>query len=167
MNLEGQTDSKTLETAPKVIVRSMRQEDLDAVVAIDAVSTGRQRPHYFRRMLERTVKEADFQISLVAEVEGVVAGCVIATLFYGEYGVMEPAASIDAIGVLEAYRRQHVGMALMRQLRLNLSGLRIESIRTEVLWDDFELLRFFKSEGFKPGTRICLERSIDPTQPER
>ena len=167
MSVEGRTDSENLETATKIIIRSMREGDLDAVVAIDAASSGRQRPHYFRRMLERTVKEADFQISLVAEVEGVVAGCAIATLFYGEYGVMEPAASIDAIGVLKGYRRQHVGQALMRQLRLNLSGLRIESVRTEVLWDDFELLRFFKSEGFKPGTRICLERSIDPTQPER
>ncbi len=144
----------------------MREDDLEAVVAIDAGSTGRQRPYYFRRMLVRTVKEADFQISLVAEVDGVVAGCLIATLFYGEYGVMEPAASIDAIGVLDEYRRQHVGHALVHQLRLNLSALRIETLRTEVRWDDFDLLSFLRSEGFAPGSRICLERSIDPTQPE-
>lgn len=167
MRVEDSVNTDNLETWSKVLVRSMREQDLDAVVAIDAASTGRNRPHYFRRMLERTVKEADFQISLVAEVESVVAGCVIATLFYGEYGVMEPTASIDAIGVLRDYRRQHVAQALMRQLRLNLSGLRIECVRTEVRWDDFELLRFFKSEGFAPGTRLCLERSIDPTQPER
>ena len=166
MTTDRNTVSESLENPDQVIVRSMREGDLEAVVAIDAASTGRRRPHYFRRMLERTVKEADFQISLVAELDGVVAGCVIATLFYGEYGVMEPAASIDAIGVLKEYRRQHVGRALMRQLRLNLSALRIDSVRTEVLWDDFELLRFFKSEGFAPGTRICLERSIDPTHPE-
>lgn len=166
MTVEGRADSNQLETTNHVIVRSMREDDLDAVVAIDAAATGRRRPHYFRRMLERTVKEADFQISLVAEVEGVVAGCIIATLFYGEYGVMEPAASIDAIGVLREYRRQHVGRALMRQLRLNLSALRIEKLRTEVRWDDFELLRFFSTEGFAPGSRVCLERSIDPTQPE-
>ena len=167
MAIDDRADSNSLETGNHVIVRSMREDDLDAVVAIDATSTGRRRPHYFRRMLERTVKEADFQISLVAEVDGVIAGCVIATLFYGEYGVMEPAASIDAVGVLHEYRRQHVARALVRQLRLNLSALRIDSLRTEVRWDDFELLRFFKSEGFSPGTRICLERSIDPTQPER
>lgn len=166
MAIDDRANSNSLETGNHVIVRSMREDDLDAVVAIDATSTGRRRPHYFRRMLERTVKEADFQISLVAEVDGVIAGCVIATLFYGEYGVMEPAASIDAVGVLHEYRRQHVARALVRQLRLNLSALRIDSLRTEVRWDDFELLRFFKSEGFSPGTRICLERSIDPTQPE-
>lgn len=166
MTAEHHSESESLESSAQVIVRSMQESDLDAVVAIDAASIGRRRPHYFRRMLERTVKEADFQISLVAEVDDVVAGCVIATLFYGEYGVMEPAASIDAIGVLKEYRRQYIGQALMRQLRLNLSALRIDSVRTEVLWDDFELLRFFKSEGFAPGTRICLERTIDPTRPE-
>lgn len=166
MTLEDRADLNSMETMDHVIVRSMREDDLDAVVEIDAAATGRRRPHYFRRMLERTVKEADFQISLVAEVDGVVAGCLIATLFYGEFGVMEPAASIDAIGVLREYRRQHVARALARQLRLNLSALRIETLRTEVRWDDFELLRFFSSEGFAPGSRICLERSIDPTQPE-
>jgi len=163
---EDQVDSNSLETMDSVIVRTMREGDLDAVVAIDATSTGHRRPHYFKRMLDRTVKEADFQISLVAEVDGVVAGCVIATLFYGEYGVVEPAASIDAVGVLHEYRRQHVARALVRQLRLNLSALRIETLRTEVRWDDFELLRFLKSEGFVPGARLCLERSIDPTNPE-
>ena len=166
MAIDDRANSNSLETGNHVIVRNMREDDLDAVVAIDATSTGRRRPHYFRRMLERTVKEADFQISLVAEVDGVIAGCVIATLFYGEYGVMEPAASIDAVGVLHEYRRQHVARALVRQLRLNLSALRIDSLRTEVRWDDFELLRFFSTEGFAPGTRVCLERSIDPTRPE-
>ena len=166
MTVDDRTDEGALESLDHVIVRSMREEDLDAVVAIDATSTGRRRPHYFKRMLERTVKDADFQISLVAEVDGVVTGCVIATLFYGEYGIMEPAASIDAIGVLREYRRQHVGRALLRQLRLNLSALRIETLRTEVAWNDFELLRFFSHEGFSPGSRICLERSIDPTRPE-
>ena len=166
MTVDDRTDEGPLESLDHVIVRSMREEDLDAVVAIDATSTGRRRPHYFRRMLERTVKEADFQISLVAEVDGAVTGCVIATLYYGEYGIMEPAASIDAIGVLREYRRQHVARALLRQLRLNLSALRIETLRTEVAWNDFDLLRFFSREGFVPGSRICLERTIDPTRPE-
>ena len=155
----------SLET-DSVIVRTMRQEDLEAVVSIDAAATGRRRPEYFRRLLDRTLKEADFQISLVAEIEGSVVGCLIATLFYGEYGVVEPAASIDAVGVLKPFRRRHVAHALVRQLRLNLGALHIEKVRTEVAWDDFELLRFFRNEGFVPGPRLCLEREIDPTDPE-
>ena len=37
----------------------------------------------------------------------------------------------------------------MRQLRLNLAALRIITVRTEVSWDDFGLLGFFRSQGFQ------------------
>nr|NIV40020.1 GNAT family N-acetyltransferase [Anaerolineae bacterium] len=86
--------------------------------------------------------------------------------YYGEFGVAEPTASIDAIGVDPRFRGRHVGRALMRQLRLNLSALRLTTLRTEVAWDDFELLAFFKREGFSPTGRLCLECRLDPTAPE-
>lgn len=146
------------------LVRLMSQQDLDAVVAIDAVASGRRRPRYFERMLERAVKQAALQVSLAAEVDGRVVGFVIASLYYGEYGVSEPTASLDAIGVDKANRGQHVGKALLRQLRLNLSALRVTTLRTEVSWDDFDLLGFFKREGFTPAHRLCLDCALDPTR---
>jgi hypothetical protein len=85
----------------------MSQQDLDAVVAIDAVASGRRRPRYFELMLERAVKQAALQVSLAAEVDGRVVGFVIASLYYGEYGVSEPTASLDAIAVDKANRGQH------------------------------------------------------------
>lgn len=146
-----------------VSVRLMREDDLPAVVAIDAMATGRRRPRYFELMLQRAVKLAGLQISLVAELEGVVVGYLIGSLSYGEFGVVEPEAFLDAIGVDPRYRGRHVGKALMRQLRQNLGALRIRTLRTEIAWDEFELAGFFKSEGFRPAARICLELSIDPT----
>jgi ribosomal protein S18 acetylase RimI-like enzyme len=116
-------------------------------------------------MLQRALKQAGLQISLIAELEGQVVGFVLGSLYYGEFGVVEPTASIDAIGVHPGYRGRHVGRALMRQLRLNLSALRMTTLRTEVAWDDFELLAFFKREGFSPTGRLCLERRLDPTAP--
>jgi len=148
-----------------VLVRTMREEDLEAVVSIDAGATGRRRPRYFDLMIQRAVKQAGLQISLVAELGGQVVGFLIASLYYGEYGVTEPSASIEAIGVHPQYRGRHVGRALMRQLRLNLGALRITTLRTEVAWDDFELLAFFKKEGFAPAGRLCLECTLDPTAP--
>lgn len=146
-----------------VLIRTMREEDLDAVVAIDAAATGRRRPQYFRLMLQRALKLAGLQISLVAELDGHVVGFLIGSLYYGEYGVAEPSASIDAIGVEPRFRGHHVGKALMRQLRINLGALRITTLRTEVAWENFELLSFFKSEGFAPAERLCLECTLDPT----
>ena len=93
-------------------------------------------------------------------------GFVIGSVYYGEYGVVEPSASIDAISVDPTVRGKNVGKALMRQLRLNLAALRITTLRTEVSWDDFSLLGFFRSQGFKPASRICLESTLDPTRPE-
>jgi GNAT superfamily N-acetyltransferase len=149
-----------------ILVRTMQDSDLDSVVAIDATGTGRQRPAYFSHLIKRTVESADMQISLVAESEGRVIGFAVATLFYGEFGLMEPSASIDVIGVEQSWRRKHVGAALMRQLRLNLGALRVTSVRTEVSWSDFDLLAFFQKEGFAPSDRLCLERQLDPSEPE-
>ena len=53
----------------------------------------------------------------------------------------------------------------MRQLRLNLGALRISTLRTEVAWDDLELLAFLKREGFVPASRLCLECTLNPTAP--
>ena len=164
MAREATEQPGTLET-DAVLVRTMRPDDLNTVVAIDAASSGRRRPRYFELMLERALKQAALQVSLIAELEGLVAGFLVASLYYGEFGVVEPAASIEAIGVDPRFRGRHVGGALMRQLRLNLSALRITTLRTEVAWDDLELLAFFKREGFSPAGRLCLECTLDPTAP--
>jgi ribosomal protein S18 acetylase RimI-like enzyme len=146
-------------------VRTLQESDLNAVVAIDTASSGRRRPRYFELMLERAVKHSALQVSLVAELDGRVAGFLLATLYYGEFGVVEPTCSLEAIGVDPRYRRRHVGHALMRQLRLNLGALRIATLRTEAAWDDFELLAFFRREGFVPAGRLCLESHLNPTAP--
>jgi GNAT superfamily N-acetyltransferase len=148
------------------LVRLMNEHDLEAMVAIDAAARGRHRPRYFKLMLERSVKQAALQISLAAEIDGRVVGFAIASLYYGEYGISEPTASLDAIGVEKAHRGQRVGKALLRQLRLNLSALRVTTLRTEVSWDDFDLLEFFKKEGFAPAPRLCLDCALDPTRLE-
>jgi|SRR5450755_329112 ribosomal protein S18 acetylase RimI-like enzyme len=150
--------------AEVVAVRAMREGDVDAVVRIDAAASGRPRPRYFELMIDRAVRSAALQISLVAEDEGRVVGFVIASLYYGEFGMTEPTASMEAIGIEPASRRHGVAHALFAQLRRNVGAIGATSIRTEVEWSDFELLAFLRSEGFSPSTRLCLERSVDPTE---
>ena len=149
-----------------VSVRTIRESDLDSVVKIDAAWSGRRRPRYFEGMFERSLKESPLQISLAAELDGRVRGFLLASLYYGEYGIAEPSASIDAIGVDPEARGKNVGAALMRQLRLNLGALGVTRLRTEVEWNDHDLLHFLEKEGFLPAQRLCLECRIDPTMPE-
>lgn len=165
MTTDSMEETGVLET-DAVLVRTMRQDDLNATVTIDAAASGRRRPRYFELMLQRSITQAGLQISLVAEVDNRVVGFVIGSLYYGEYGLAEPSASIDAISVDAQIRGKNVAKALMRQLRLNLGALRITTLRTEVSWDDFGLLGFFRSQGFKPSSRLCLECALDPTRPE-
>lgn len=146
-----------------VLVRTMQEHDVQSVVDIDAAATGRRRPRYFELMVQRAVRLAGLQVSLVAEMDGRVVGFLIGSVYYGEFGLAEPSASLDAIGVEPRYRRRHVGKALLRQFRLNLGALRIATLRTEVSWDEFELAAFLKSQGFQPSRRVCLECTLDPT----
>ena len=148
----------------QVTVRLMSANDIDAVTLIDAAKSGRTRRRYFELMFERALHFTALQISLVAVVDGHVAGFVIGSLYYGEYGITEPTASIDAIGVDPAMRRQHVARAMFQQLRRNVGAIGATAIRTEVEWNDFDLLAFLRSEGFAPAPRLCLERKVDPTE---
>ena len=145
-------------------VRAMRESDIEDVVRIDAAATGRARPRYFELMLQRALTFAGLQISLVAEVDGRVCGYLIGSLYYGEYGMIEPTATIDAIGVEAGLRRHRIAHELFEQLRRNVGAIGATSVRTEVDWSRFELLAFLRSEGFEPAPRLCLERKIDPTE---
>jgi len=49
-----------------------------------------------------------------------------------------------------------------RQMVKNLGALHIERLRTEVAWDEHEMLAFFGKHGFAPTPRLVLEAAIDP-----
>lgn len=148
-----------------VLVRELRASDLEAVVRIDALRSGRARREYYQGKLEEA-RAARPRISLAAELDGRLVGFLLGRLYYGEFGLPEPTAVIDSLGVDPASSGKHVGRALMRQLRGNLRALSIESIRTEVEWDAHELLAFLARQGFRPAPRLCLELRLDPTRPE-
>lgn len=143
-----------------IVVRNLEHTDLPDVVKIDAEAGGRRRPEYFELMLMRALNFAGLQMSLVAELNGGVVGYLIVSLYYGEYGIAEPTASVDAIGVAGDARRSGVAHALMRQFRSNAAAIGVSVVRTEVEWDDFDLLAFFRGEEFAPARRVCLERKV-------
>ena len=75
---------------------------------------------------------------------------------------MEPVAVLDTIGVHPGFRGLGVGRALLAQLRTNLVGLNVGTLRTEVAWEDQEILAFFHHEGFRPAERLCLDLEVTP-----
>ena len=154
-NLEEQT----------VVVRRLRPDDLEAVVRLDAKNIGRRRDEYFKVKLEQNLAETGIQVSLAAELDGAFVGFLLARVFYGEFGTMEPVAVLDTFGVHPGFRGQGVGRALVGQLATNLRGLGIPRLRTDVSWDDQDLLGFFHHQGFRPSAMLCLEADLTGDRP--
>ena len=144
----------------KIPVRSLAESDLRMLVGIDRRITGRDRAAYFQRKLTEALTESDVRISLVAELDGVPAGFIMARVDLGEFGRVETTAVIDTIGVDPDYRNRGVGRALISQLLANLGTLRVEKVRTEVDWQDYDLLAYLRRSGFLPSQRLCFDQRV-------
>ena len=144
----------------RILVRSMAAGDLAALVEIDGRITGRERPDYFERKLADAVTDSDIRVSLVAELDDVPVGFIMARVDLGEFGRVEATAVLDTIGVDPDYQNMGVGRALLSQLLMNLGTLRIENLRTEVDWKNHDLLAYLDGCGFRPSQQLCFERPL-------
>lgn len=143
-----------------VSVRVLAEEDLDAVVRIDRRIVGRSRRDYLQLKLHEALHDTRIKVSLGAEVDGSLVGFLLGRLYYGEFGIPEPAAIIDTIGVDPARRGQGIGRALLVQFQTNLRAVGIESIQTQAAWDAWDLLGFLAGAGFRPSPRVFLEARL-------
>jgi ribosomal protein S18 acetylase RimI-like enzyme len=144
----------------RIPVRSMQEGDLKALIAIDRRITGRDRARYFERKLDEALHESDIRVSLVAELDGVPVGFIMARVDLGEFGRSETSATMDTIGVDPDYRDRGVGRALLSQLLANLSTLRVDKVLTEIDWADRELMGFLDRCGFTPSPRLCFDHVL-------
>lgn len=144
----------------RIPIRSMTERDLRALAAIDERITGRNRLQYFERKLAEALQESDVRISLVAELDEVPVGFIMARVDFGEFGRMESTAVLDTIGVDPEYAGRGVGRALVSQLLVNLTSLRVERILTEVTWSDVGLLGFLASCGFTSSSRLAFAKNL-------
>jgi GNAT superfamily N-acetyltransferase len=143
-----------------VVVRTLQPSDLEAIVVIDAASVGRRRDRFLAQKVTAALSDTGIAVSLAAVVDDHVVGFVLARLYYGEFGVLEPAAVLDVLGVHPGYRGRHVAAALIDQLRTNLLGVGIKTLQTEVQWENPDLVTFFQHEGFTIAPRICLDLDL-------
>jgi predicted N-acetyltransferase YhbS len=144
----------------RIPVRSMALGDLEAIVRIDRKSVGHDRRAYVERKLKEALTQSGIRVSLVAEVEDEPVGFIMARVEFGEFGRTVSVAVLDTIGVNPAHRHNGVGHALMSQLVVNLSILRVETIRTHVAWNGHDLMAYLDHIGFNPAQQISLRRAI-------
>ncbi len=144
----------------RVPVRSLKEDDLAAVVRIDRKLTGRDRSAYYAAKLREMLTESGIRVSLVAEEDGFVVGYVMARVDFGEFGAVDKTAVLDTIGVHPGFAGSGIGHALLSQLFLNLATLQVETVLTQVSPENIDLQRFLYSCGFHPSQRLVLSKSI-------
>ena len=144
----------------RVMVRSLKGEDIASIDRIDAKLTGLDRSAYYASKFREMLDESGIRVSLVSEDDGIVTGFIMARVDYGEFGKVDKAAVIDTIGVHPAYAGSGVGHALLSQLLMNLSTLQVGSVRTKVEHENFVLRNFLTRRGFKPSQRLLLTKEI-------
>jgi ribosomal protein S18 acetylase RimI-like enzyme len=148
------TDEAIEQMPPRI--RHLRADDFDAVVRIDKLATGRDRSDYFRRKFDEVLHESGVAVSLVTEDDGFVVAFAMARVGLGDFGHIEPTASLDTLGVQPSFSHKGYARDMLTQMIDNLSALHIERLETEVAHDHFELMRFFYRFGFMPSQRLVF-----------
>jgi len=140
----------------KVLVRSMKESDLRSLISIDRKIFGTERTAYFERKQYEMLNASGIRVSLVAEMDDYPVGFIMARLDYGEFGHAGQEAVMDTLGVDPGYQGHGVGQSLMTQLMANLSVLQVETVRTEVEWNDTDIIAYLGRVGFSPAQQITL-----------
>ncbi|SPD76410.1 Acetyltransferase, GNAT family [uncultured Desulfobacterium sp.] len=142
-------------------IRIMKKGDIDAIVNIDASVFGEKRTDYYERKCALALDQSNQMVtSLVAEYKGKIIGFIMSNTYLGEFGIPEPTASLDTIGVDPEYQKQGVALALMKQFIANAKKAHIEDIYALVNWNDWDMLKFFERSGFVPSKAIKLELKL-------
>lgn len=141
-------------------LRAFQEGDVDEIIRIDQAVVGRRREAYIRELVEEAMGDSAVRVSLVARVDGIAAGFVMARADFGDYGRVEPVAVLDTIGVDPDFQHRGLGHALLSQLFANLQALGVESVETSVARENFGLLGFFYDAGFQQSQRLSFEKRV-------
>jgi GNAT superfamily N-acetyltransferase len=145
----------------KFEVRVMKQDDLQAIICIDARVTGNERVEYYEAKISSLLDhQGQIGTSLVAENDGRVIGFIMGKIYMGEFGIPESTASLDTVGLDPEFAGNGIGSLLLDEFIRNVKAAGVTSIQTMVVWSDIHLLRFFNKNGFVPSQTINLERKV-------
>lgn len=145
----------------KLNIRPLTIEDLDAIVEIDRKVLGKPRRDYWMSKIE--LPNPRYPLScLVAEYEGEVIGFIVGEVSGWEFGIPDTIGWISTIGVDPDYQNRGVARKLSEEFIKNLKAIGVSMVYTLVNWNDWDLLKFFRTMGFsRGGDMINLELKIE------
>ncbi len=141
-------------------VRPLSADDLDRLVAIDLADSGESRRRFLEKRLQMQAASPTESLQFGAEIDGHLAGFVLARVQRGEYGRADSSAVIDVLNVARESRGRGCGRALLGALTSEARTRGLSLLRSQADWTTDALLRFFASSGFELSSRLVLERSV-------
>ena len=153
---------ETKATRDEIYVRLLREEDVPTLIEIDSIASGNPRAVYLEGKARQALDSRHgLQLSLVAEVEerGVI-GFLMGQVFLGEFGIPDTVAWVDTVGVHPEFQTGGVARLLMEDFIARTRKVGVERVGTIVEFHQSDLMGFFRSMNFEPGTSIVLERKV-------
>lgn len=149
-----------------LVVRPAVEDDLPAVVTLladDGLGRNRERPglplaaaygEAFRRMAEQ-----GGNLILVAELEGIIVGCLQLTLIHGVSRLGATRAQVEGVRVAATARGRRVGERLMREamVRAKANGATLMQLTTD--HQRIDAHRFYERLGFV-GSHLGMKKEL-------
>ena len=160
----------TLARPPRTAAWTLREltaADLEPVVRIDARTTGRRKAAWWRQVFTRFLsapEPAAGGIGLGATAHGALVGFLIGEVRAFEFG-SEACGWVFALGVDPDHRREGVGTALLEAAAARFRRAGVTRVRTMVRRNDVPLLATFRSQGWRGGPFVQLERDLGDEAP--
>jgi ribosomal protein S18 acetylase RimI-like enzyme len=144
-----------------VLIRRVKKEDLDRIIAIDATVTGLEKRSYWQSLYRRygIAGPAERQF-LVAEAGGRVVGFIIGEVRDWEFGSAS-CGWVFAIDVEPGSRLRGIGRRLLGAICAGFRRAGAKKVRTVLARDNTLILSFFRSQGMMAGPFIPLEMDLD------
>lgn len=151
--------AQDIKPEPQISIRQVTEDDLPTILEIDHRITGSERAMtYASRPLGYVGGE--LSISMIAEIDGQIAGFLFGRLIDSPYGHAD-TASLEVIGVDPAYRRRGIGTRLVLAFTEHCQQEGAKSVRIVVSWHDWWYLSFLRSLGFVRGEMAEFIKSIE------
>jgi GNAT superfamily N-acetyltransferase len=146
-----------LNLGKEIIIRKMKESDINSIIALDEIISGESRPRMWISELHHYLKNNS--VSLVAEIQEQVIGFMIGTIHPWLFGI-ENGGWIEILGVDPKHTAKGVGKKLGEMLLQDFKSRGIKVVHTTVEWTSSDLLEFFHTLGMTKSDYITLMKEL-------
>ena len=147
----------TVTTNESIIIRKMKESDIDSISTMDKRISGVFRPEMWKAEIEHYLKNNS--IGIVAEIQEQVVGFMIGTMHPWLFGI-ENGGWIEVLGVHPDHTAKGVGKKLGNKLFKEFKNHNIEVVYTCVEWTSSDLLEFFRTLEMTKSDFITLMKKL-------